>query len=275
MIRLLIGAALLGALLAPLPSMSEETGVYMIAKSEPEQPVKAEPPANKPAAANNAAKGLTLDEVLRNYYRAIGGLGSWQSVNTLVIEGKILSQKREFTTTAEYMRPDKCRVEYSIGGKLVIQAYNGETAWQQNPISDKPSPEPLDRARTNYLSDRCGIESPLINYAKKKHKVSLEGMESVDGKETYKIKVTYPTGNFQFYFLDAATFLPLKTIGFYTVEGSEIVMMTKFEDYRKTGNVVVPFRLAIDKKGGGPHEDYVVESVILNSPLDPGIFNMP
>lgn len=268
MFRLIIGAALLGALLAPLPSLSEDAGVYEVAESKPE------PPAVKKASAY-AQSSLTLDQILRNYYQAIGGLTSWQSVNTLTVKGKLFSQKREFKTTARYMRPDKCRIEYTIGGKLVVQAYNGESAWEQNPLSDNPSPKSLNPERTNYLKDRCDIESPLIDYAGKNHNVTLEGLEKVDRKETYKIKVTYTSGNFQYYFLDAGTFLPIKMIGFYTAGGSELAMMTKFGDYKKSNKIVVPFRLAIDKKGGGPHEDYVVESVTVNLKLDPGIFNMP
>jgi hypothetical protein len=268
LIKLIIAAALLGVSMYPLPSLSEQAGAYEIAESKPE------PHAGK-SASTDAPADLTLDQILRNYYEAVGGPASWQSLNTLAIRGKLLSQKREFKTTARYMRPDKCRIEYTIGGKLVVQAYNGESAWEQNPRSDDPSPKSLDPERTNYLKDRCDIESPLIDYAGKNHKVVLEGMEKVDGKETYKIKVTYSSGNFQYYFLGAEKFLPVKTIGFYTVGGSQLVMMTNFGDYRKSGYIVVPFRLAIDKKGGGPHEDYVVESVTINPKLDPRIFNKP
>jgi hypothetical protein len=265
LIRLIIGVALLGAIMFPLPSVSKDATVNEIAESKPG------PPAN---SANSRAS-LTLDKVLSNYYKAIGGLASWQSIYTLAIRGKLLSQKREFRTTARYMRPDKCRIEYNIGGKLVVQAYNGDSGWEQNPLSDKPSPKILNPERTNYLKDRCDIESPLIDYAGKNRKVTLEGIEQVDGKAAYKIKVTYPSGNFQYYFIDSAEFLPIKMIGFYAAGGSELAMMTRFGDYRKTGNIVVPFRLAIDKKGGGPHEDYVVDSVTVNPKLDPSIFNMP
>ena len=261
LVRTIIGAALLAALSHTLPSLSRDMGDYRVAEN-------AAPPAG-------AANELTLDEVLGKYYEAIGGLGSWKSLNTLVIKGKILSQNTDITTTAEYMRPDRCRVSYSIGGKLVVQSYNGETAWQQSALSESVAPETLDRERTNYLRDRCGIESPLIGYAAKNYKVTLEGREAVDGKDAYKVKVTYSSGNFQYYLLDASSFLPVKTVGFYTVGGQEVVMMTRFDDYRKTGNIVVPFKLSIDKKGGAPHEDYIVESVTPNPPLNPAIFNMP
>lgn len=269
LIGTIIGAALLAALSGPLPSLSRDMDGYVVAESP------AGKSADNPAPAAEPVKDLTLDEILGKYYGAIGGLGSWQSLNTLVIKGTILSQNREITTSAEYMRPDKCRVSYTIGGKLVVQSYNGETAWQQSALSESIAPEILDAERTDYLRDRCGIESPLIDFAKKNLKVTLEGRDSVDGKDAYKIKVTYTSGNFQYYSLDASSFLPVKTVGFYTVGGQEVVMLTRFKDYKRVGNILVPFKLAIEKKGNAPREEYVVESVTPNAPLNPAIFNMP
>ncbi len=260
---IIIGAALLAAPLGPFPSLSRASDPYTVTQS----------PGEKPAA--DAAEELALEEILDKYYAAIGGLGNWQSLDSLVIKGTILSQNTEISTTAEYMRPDKCRVSYTIGGKIVVQSFNGETAWQQSALSESIAPETLDSSRTAYLRDRCGIESPLIDYAKKNLKVSLEGRDAVDGKDAYKIKVVYPSGNFQYYLLDAASFLPVKTVGFYTVGGQEVVMMTRFREYKRVGNILVPFKLAIEKKGNAPREEYAVESVTPNPPLDPAIFNMP
>jgi uncharacterized protein YjfI (DUF2170 family) len=269
LIRTIFGIALLAALSSPLPSLSRDISSFEVAESSPGKP------ADNPPPADGSSKDPSLDEILEKYYKAIGGLASWQSLDTLVIKGKILSQNTEITTTAEYMRPDKCRVSYSIGGKLVVQSYNGETAWQQSAMSESIAPETLDADRTDYLRDRCGIESPLIDYAKKNHKVTFEGNDEVDGKGAYKIKVTYSSGNFQYYLLDARSFLPVKTVGFYTVDGQEVVMMTRFGDYKQVGNILVPFKLAIEKKGNAPREEYIVESVTPNPPLDPAIFNMP
>ena len=268
LVRTFIGAALLAVLFSPIPSLSGDMDGRTLAESP------AEKPADNPAPAAGPAKDLTLDEILSKYYAAIGGLASWQSINTLVIKGTILSQKREITTAAEYMRPDKCRVSYTIGGKLVVQSFNGVTAWQQSALSETIAPELLDPERTDYLRDRCGIESPLIDYAKKNLKVTLEGKDTVDGKSAYKVKVTYKSGNFQYYLLDAASFLPVKTVGFYTVGGQEVVMMTRFKEYKRVGDILVPFKLTIEKKGNAPREEYVVESVTPNAPLDPAIFDM-
>lgn len=261
LIAIIIAAALTAALTYMTTPYSARA-----ADSGQEQPAG---PAAPPA------EDLTLDEILGKYYDAIGGLQAWQSLNTLAVKGKIVSQNAEIATTADYMRPDKCRLSYNIGGKLVVQSFNGRTAWQQSAMSESIAPEVLDTGRTAYLRDRCGIESPLIEYAKKNHRVTLEGRDIIDGKEAYKIKVAYKSGNFQYYYLNAMSFLPVKAVGFYTVGGKEIVMMTRFGEYTRVGKLLIPFKLEIEKKGNAPREEYIVESVMPNPPLDPAIFNMP
>ena len=263
-IRLLatiLAAAFTASLTSPLAPYAADT-------TQDQAAVSADPVAAQP-------NDLTLEQILANYYQAIGGLSEWESLKTLTVKGKIVSQNADISTTAEYMRPDKCRLTYNIGGKLVVQAYDGQTAWQQSAMSDTIVPEVLDAGRTVYLRDRCGIESPLINYAKKNHRVTLEGRDIVDGKEAYKIKVTYKSGNFQYYLLNTMSFLPVKAVGFYTVDGKEIVMMTRFGEYTRVGKLLIPFKLEIEKKGNAPREEYIVESVIPNPPIDPTVFNLP
>ncbi|MCL4245996.1 MAG: hypothetical protein KJ002_12850, partial [Candidatus Dadabacteria bacterium] len=72
------------------------------------------------ALAQNAkpVAAPSLDEVLAKYYDAIGGLDNWQKVDTMVVEGSIHTQDLKIPTVAEYKRPDKCRVEYTIRGEV-------------------------------------------------------------------------------------------------------------------------------------------------------------
>ncbi|HET7289643.1 MAG TPA: hypothetical protein VFJ67_04320 [Thermodesulfobacteriota bacterium] len=265
----ILAAAFTAALAYTFTPYARESGPAEAADSSKEKP------ADNPGPAAAPVKELTLDEILGKYYKAIGGLADWGTLNTLAVKGKIVSQNAEIATTAEYMRPDKCRLTYKIGGKLVVQSFNGRTAWQQSAMSESVAPELLDAGRTAYLRDRCAIESPLIDYAKKNLRVTLEGRDIVDGKDAYKIKVTYASGNFQYYLLNSASFLPVKAVGFYTVDGKEVVMMTRFRDYTRVGSLLIPFKLEIEKKGNAPREEYIVESVIPNPPIDPAIFNMP
>lgn len=217
---------------------------------------------------------LSLNDILANYYDAIGGLESWSKVDTMTIEGTIITPKQQFRTTAINMRPNKCRVEYMINEQKAVRAYDGQTVWQTNPLSGgEPSEITGDSAL--YIKEKCEIEGPLIGYANKNRKVTLEGMENLDGTEVYKVQIAYDTGNLLTYFLDSRTFLPVMTVGKMQVSGKQATVITYFEDYRSVQNIVVPYLLKFDEKGAGPDKALKVQSVSINSAVDSGIFSMP
>lgn len=247
--------------------------ILIIAALFPSLNIHAQEAKNSEPVAD--AKPLTLEDVLERYYKAIGGIFVWQTVNTMVIEGVILSQGTEIPTTAEYMRPDKCRVEYVVKGIEVVQAFDGETAWQQNPLSANPAPERLSKGRTDYLSDRCDIEGPLVGYQKKNLRVKLLGKGAIGESEVYKVGITYPSGNTQTYYLDGKTFLPVRADGTYTIEGQTTSMTTTFGDYRSVGKLVLPYSIEIDRKGQGPTEELRINKISIDKPVDPTIFTMP
>lgn len=246
--------AITAALIYPLPSFSRN--------SEAEK-------------GRAGTEQLSLDEVLTNYYNAIGGLESWSRVDTMIIEGVLIIGDNEFPTTAINMRPDKCRVEHIINGQRVVQAYNGRTAWQRNPLSGDSDASKITGDGAVYIEEKCDIEGPLIGYRNKKRKVTLEGKESKDGRETYKVQVVYDTGNLQTYFLDTSTFLPVMTVAEFKMDGKKASIITFFDDYRKVQKIVVPYRLKFDETGKGPGKELKVESVSVNAAVDSGIFSMP
>jgi opacity protein-like surface antigen len=86
-----------------------------------------------PAAAQD------LNEVLNNYYEAIGGLDAWKQVNSMKMTGSLMmggmGVEAPFTVTTK--RPKKVRVEFTFQGMTGIQGYDGETAWQVMPFMGK------------------------------------------------------------------------------------------------------------------------------------------
>jgi outer membrane lipoprotein-sorting protein len=83
------------------------------------------------------AQAQDLDEVLNNYYEAIGGLDAWQSVQSMKMTGKMMMGgmgiEAPFTVMAK--RPNMARIEFVFQGITGIQAYDGETAWQVMPFT--------------------------------------------------------------------------------------------------------------------------------------------
>ena len=224
---------------------------------------------------NEEQKTPDLDQILANYYKAIGGLDRWQNLDTMIMKGIMDSQGTAMPITAYHERPNKCRVEFILKETMMAQTFNGMFAWQLNPLSGNPDPTPMSQGRSNYLRDTCDIESSLIGYKKKGHKVSLLGEEEIKGKKAYKISVKYRTGNLETHYLSAATYLPIKTEGIYKMDGGEIRTTTNYFDFKNTNGYVVPYNLVFDIHGAPSEEKLIIDTFSFNPKIDTKIFDFP
>jgi len=257
-------ALILFAILLPLSAFSEE----------PKTTAK----ESKNAGAENKKgdqKTPDLDQILANYYKAIGGLEKWQKLDTMIMKGTMTSQGTSMPITAYHERPNKCRVEFRVKENVMAQTFNGMFAWQLNPLSGNPDPVPMTKGRSDYLRDTCDIESSLIDYEKKGHKVRLLGEEEIKGKKAYKITIDYKTGNLETYYLDADTYLPIKTEGIYIMDGLEIRTTTNFADFKNTNGYVVPYNLVFDIHGAPSNERLKIDKFSFNPKINPSIFDFP
>jgi hypothetical protein len=220
-------------------------------------------------------KTQELDQVLAKYYKAIGGLEKWQKLNTMVMKGMMNTQGTAMPITAYHERPNKCRVEFRIEDMMMAQIFDGDLAWQINPLSGKPEPAPMTAGRSKYMRDTCGIENSLINYKEKGYDVNLLGKEKLDDRNYYKINIKYPSKNVETYYINAETFLIDKSIGIYKMDSKEIRTTTNFSEYRNTNGYVVPYKLIIEIHGAPGKETLKINKFIFNSKIDPKIYEFP
>jgi len=218
---------------------------------------------------------LTLEQVLENYYKAIGGLQNWRDVNTLRMAGVMVSMGQPVPVRATYMRPNRCRVEFKVKNAVIVQAYDGERGWQHNPNSEVILPQPMSKGRSNYLHDTCDIDGPLNDYEKKGNEIEFLGTETLYGKDTYKLRVKHKTGNVQTYYLDTDTFLPVRLDGVYQLDGLEHKVTTSYFDYKKTGKIVMPHKLDFDITGSPGTEQMNFKTVQINPRVSESYFKKP
>ena len=258
-------ALILFAILLPLSAFSDDpkSGAEKTEKNTAAQKKKGD------------QKTPDLDQILASHYKAIGGLDRWQNLDTMIMKGIMTSQGTAMPITAYHERPNKCRVEFRLKGTMMAQIFSGVFAWQINPLSGNSEPAPMTSGKSNYLKDTCDIESSLIDYKKKGHKVSLLGEEEIKGKKAYKISVKYRTGNLETHYLSAATYLPIKTEGIYKMDGGEIRTTTNYFDFKNTNGYVVPYNIVIDIHGAPSEEKLKIDTFSFNPKINPKIFDFP
>jgi outer membrane lipoprotein-sorting protein len=218
---------------------------------------------------------LTADQIVQKHVEAIGGMVKLNAIQTLVVSGKasILGQT-EVPLTIQVKRPNMLRLAMKFQGSEIVQAFDGVTAWTRNPLigaEAKASSEEDTRA-AEESSDFIG--GNLVDYKSKGNMVELVGKEEIAGVAVYKLKITKKNGSVEYDYLDAKSFLPIKTEGRRRQLGQEVLYESKIADYKPVEGVLMPFRLT-QLVNGRLAMEITVEKMEANVPLDETVFKMP
>jgi outer membrane lipoprotein-sorting protein len=223
------------------------------------------------------AQAQDLDEVLNNYYEAIGGLEAWQSVQSMKMTGKMMMGgmgiEAPFTVMAK--RPNMARIEFVFQGITGIQAYDGETAWQVMPFTGNTDPEEVPDDQAEDLWETADVDGPLVGWEESGHTVELLGMEETEGTQAYKLKITLQSGSVQYYFLDSEYFIPIRMEGVREMQGRTVEFETIVSDYKEVGGLMIAHSIEARPKGAPAGQAVTIDLIELNVELADSLFVMP
>jgi hypothetical protein len=180
----------------------------------------------------------------------------------------------------ELERPRKMRLELQVKNQTAVQVYDGTNGWKLRPFLNRHEVEPYSEQELKIASNRADLDGPLVDYAAKGSRVELDGTETVEGHNTYKLKVTEKTGHTLHVWVDAETFLEAKIEGQpRTLDGKEHPVEIYYRDYRNVDGLRFPFVLEtrvlpVGRNALGlrdtpvPPEKIVIDKVVVNPKLD-------
>ena len=218
----------------------------------------------------------TVDEILAKHYEACGGLTKMKAVNSMRVAGTItLGPGMESPFTLERKRPGMRRMEFTFQGMTGIQAFDGAKTWSVMPFMGKKDPEVgSDEDNKNALDD-ADFDGALVDYKTKGHTIELVGKEAVEGADAFKLKVTKKNGNIEYDYLDAETYLLVKTEGKIKRRGTEMEGETTFSDYKDVDGLMQPFSMEVGAKEMPQKQKMTFSKIELNVPLDDARFAVP
>jgi hypothetical protein len=222
-----------------------------------------------------AAAAQTLDDIIARNIAARGGLERWQKVTTLRITGVVNDGGTEIITLQENKRPAKIRSEFTIQGMTGIQAWDGSSGWQLMPFGGRRDPELVSADDIKSLIEDADIEGPLVNWREKGHKVDYLGLESVDGTDAHKLRVTRRNGDLTYIYIDAEHYLEIRVENVRKIRGAENEVRTDIGNYETVEGLVVPFLFESGQKGSQATQKLRVTKVEINVPLDDSRFAFP
>ena len=262
------------------------------------------------AAVAQTAPKLTAAQVVEKNIAARGGLQAWKSVQTMTWKGKMdagtgdsVVRSRAFAMssmgrqaasrmempdkseaekqvqlpfTTELKRGRKQRVELEFSGKTAIQVYDGTNGWLVRPYLNRNDAEPFTAEQLQAESQSADIDGYLLDYAAKGSKVEVDGVEKVEGKDAYKLKVTQKSGDVKYIWVDAQSFLDVKISGPQRrMEGKMRNVYVYQRDFRSVSGVMIPYTLETAVEGYHGTHKTVLESVVINPKLDDSLFTKP
>jgi hypothetical protein len=272
------------------------------------------------AAAASAQTKLSAAEVITKNVAARGGLEAWRAVQTMSLSGKtgaggnqratlqlptqgqatVVTRKTEpsplpsrrveevyLPFLMELARPGKMRFELQFAGQTALQVYDGVNGWKLRPYLNRLEVEPYTADEMKTASMQSELDGPLVDYAAKGTRVESDGIEKVEDRDTYKLKLTLKSGDVTHVWVDAQTFLETKIEGQpRRLDGIYHPVEVYYRDYRNVNGLEIPFVLEtrvvpVTKTAIGPRDTPVppertlIEKVVINPKFDAGLFLKP
>src|SRR5580704_7814100 len=188
-------------------------------------------------SAQNSAKpdahAPDARKIIDQYVKAAGGSKTLSSIQTLTIEGVFPADgdRKAGAYTFDIKLPNRYYSELNTGEQGAIRAYNGKSAWGQ---------EPSGSATTILGNEALQVEaaafyynSHLLNLKKTNTGALFIGHAQVAGRDALQVEVTSPKGLKMEIFFDPQTHLIAKES--VTIGGAQEEMI--YDDYRSVNGV--------------------------------------
>src|SRR5712664_1619802 len=257
---------------------------------------------------------LSAAAIVDKNVAARGGLQAWRTVQTLSLAGKLgaggnrratlpvpvpgphasaqalvtrPAEEVQLPFVMELKRPRKMRFELQFSGQTAIQVFDGANGWKLRPFLNRRVVEPYTTEEMKMSSLQADVDGYLVDYAAKGIQIELVGMEKVEDRDTYKLKLTMKNGQAIHDWIDAQTFLEAKIEGQpRRLDGVYHPVEVYFRDYRPVSGLQIPhiletkvLQVARTAKGFKdppvPAEKIMIDKVVLNPNLEGSLFVKP
>lgn len=231
---------------------------------------------------SHATWAQTVDEVVNRCVTAIGGRAALEKLKSRSMVGTITlsTPGGDIEGTIELLNaaPNKSRTlikadlsALGVGPLVVDQRFDGNAGYVMDSLQGNRdiTGNQLDNMRNG------SFPHPFLNYKDRGTSAKLSGKEKIGEREAYLLIFEPTSGSVVRQYVDAETYLPVKTIVKLDVPqlGTEMEQTTDYSDYREVDGVKLPFRL----KATSAVQNYTITitKVEHNVQVDETLFSKP
>ncbi len=230
----------------------------------PSQEVKQYDYYGKLVEKKAVAANVSATDVIAEYIEAIGGKEKIALVNDLKMSMGMSIQGMEVKVEVLQKKPGMFYQATSMNGNVVsMQVLNGDKGKMKTPMGEQN----LEGEALKQLQESARI-FPELSYIKDGVELKLDGVETVDGKETYKMIITQPSGNSTTVFYGVEDGLKYKEV----TETPQGVVSTTYASYQNIDGINFPMAM---KQVLGPQSfDIEITEVAINKGIEDSQFEI-
>lgn len=216
---------------------------------------------DKPEYGAAIPEGIDANTVLENYIEAIGGKAKLDAVDSysMVAEAEMQGMKLELemkkTTQDQFMQNIKVQ-----GNSMQKQVLDGDSGYMVMQGQRKD----LSAEEVAKIKEESAA-FPELNYLAAGD-VTLEGVEQVDDRKAYKLKIS--DGKTAFY--DMETSLKVQEIVTQEVQGQQMTSTIGYGDYQEVSGIKFPFKLM--QSMGPQNMEFIVKEIKVNEGVEASDF---
>ena len=185
-------------------------------------------PAEKPVA-EALPKGVDANSILNKYLTAIGGKDALDKINSLMLTYEASAMGNTIVSEEKRLDGKSSQVLSMAGNPMMTVIMTKDKAT----MNKNPLPENM----ANDMRIMIGL-FPELNMLKS-DKIKLSGIESVDGKDAYRVDVAGDVISLS-YFYDVESGLKLKEIQTTSMQGRTQSQETNLKDYKEVEGLKFP-----------------------------------
>ncbi len=184
------------------------------------------------------------DAILEKFLSVSGELKAMEHIKTRRDRGRITLPGIGISGEVEVLAkaPNKTRMTMKIPGVgEFIEAFDGQTAWVQDPIQGYREKADLELSATKRQSDFY----MAANYKQHYPKREWLSAETIEGKKTDKLRLHPAEGDPEDWYIEQATSLLIRMDSVSHLPQGDIASQVYLEDYRSVDGMMEPMRIRI------------------------------
>lgn len=210
-------------------------------------------PITESTLSSATVPAVSATNIVKDYIAAVGGEAELKRINSTVTTMDMAVQGMKLNVVQKKMTPNKETMSMTMGGNVVMkELFDGEKGYQQQGANkkDMDAAEVAQKKAFTQLTEQLDyLSNPAFNLA-------VKGTQKVNGSDAYQVSVTDPTGKVSTEYYDVASKLLVKVEN-STVQGANTINSTiELGDYRKVGNVLMPYKQTITQSAGGQEQTF-------------------